>query len=193
MKQHKPHNFRKICIFAGVFLLAAAITLLVAWQWNVRASEKWAETCVATLRTLLPEPQGAVPESRRDNTMPICSLDGTDFVGILEMPRYASSLPVRADYGSLTKSPSRFHGSIYDGTLQIGATTQPGQYDFYREISVGDTVFFTDMEGNRYTLQITNLRYASQIDQATLLREEATLTLFLQNIYSFEYLILYCS
>ena len=76
--------------------------------------------------------------------------------------------------------------------MQIGATTQKGQYDFYRELSVGDTVVYTDMEGNRYTFAVTSLRYEKHVDQATLQREDATLTLFIKNIYSFEYLIMFC-
>lgn len=83
-------------------------------------------------------------------------------------------------------------GSIYDGTMQIGATTQKGQYDFYRELSVGDTLIYTDVEGNQYTFVITSLRYEEHADQAALQREEAPLTLFLKNIYSFEYLIIFC-
>ncbi|MBQ4121720.1 MAG: hypothetical protein IJD35_06885 [Clostridia bacterium] len=76
--------------------------------------------------------------------------------------------------------------------MQIGATTQKGQYDFYRELSVGDTVIYTDMEGNRYTFTITSLRYEKHADQAALQHEDAPLKLFVKNIYSFEYLIVFC-
>ena len=76
--------------------------------------------------------------------------------------------------------------------MQIGATSQKGQYDFYREISVGDTVIFTDAEGNRYTYTVTNLQYESHADQIALNREESALTLFIKNVYAFEYLIVFC-
>ena len=76
--------------------------------------------------------------------------------------------------------------------MQIGATTQKGQYDFYRELSVGDTVIYTDVEGNRYTFTITSLCYEKHVDQAALQQKESALTLFVKNIYSFEYLIVFC-
>jgi hypothetical protein len=114
------------------------------------------------------------------------------FVGIVEFPRYESALPVCADWGEISKYPCRFSGSIYNGTMQIGATTQKGQYDFYRELSVGDTVSYIDVEGNRYTFTITSLRYEKRADQTALQYEEAPLTLFIKNIYSFEYLIVFC-
>jgi hypothetical protein len=77
--------------------------------------------------------------------------------------------------------------------MQIGATTQKGQYDFYRELSVGDEVYYTDAEGNRYAFKITSLCYEKHVDQATLQQNEAPLKLFIKNIYSFEYLIVFCS
>ena len=192
MKKTNKSFISKICVLAGISLLVIGILALFFWQWNINSSIQKSETYVETLRTLIPEPQGAVPEERRDNSMSVLSIDGADFVGIIEMPRYESALPVGADWGNLTKYPRRFDGSIYNGALQIGATTQKGQYDFYREISVGDTVIFTDVEGNRYTYAVTNLRYEKHADQTALNREESALTLFIKNVYAFEYLIISC-
>ena len=186
-------NLKKICILAGICLLVVAGAVMLIWQWNIDHSAKQAQSYVATLRTLLPEPQSAVAEPRRDNTMASLSIDGNGFVGILELPGYGSSLPVGAAWGNSSQYPCRFSGSIYDGTLQIGATTQKGQYDFYREISVGDSVYFTDVEGNRFCYVITALHYAPHADQAALLREDSSLTLFINNVYAFEYLIVYCN
>ena len=188
----KGFSIHKICILVGACLLVGAIVILALWRWNISNSEKQAQYYVSTLRALIPEPQNAVPEERRDNTMSVLSVDGTDFVGIVELPRYASALPVCADWGKTSKYPCRFSGSIYNGTMQIGATTQKGQYDFYRELSVGDTVSYTDVEGNRYTFVITSLRYEKHADQTALEYEDAPLTLFIKNIYSFDYLLVFC-
>ena len=188
----KGFTIQKIFILVGVCLLVGAIVVLAFWRWNMNNSEKQAQFYVDTLRELIPKPQNAVPEERRDNTMSVLSVDGTDFVGILEIPGYESALPVCADWGKTFKYPCRFSGSIYDGTMQIGATTQKGQYHFYRELSVGDTIIYTDVEGNRYTFAITSLRYEKHADQAALQQGDAPLTLFIKNIYSFEYLIVFC-
>jgi sortase A len=183
---------RKICVLVGACLLLGAVVMLAFWRWNIHNSEKEAKYYISTLQALIPETQNAVPEERRDNTMAVLSVDGADFVGLIELPRYGSVLPVCADWGKTSKYPCRFSGSIYDGTMQIGATTQKGQYDFYRELSVGDFVYYIDVEGNRYTFTITGLRYEKHVDQAALQREESMLTLFVKNIYSFEYLIVFC-
>ena len=189
----KAFAIQKICIAVGICLLVGAVGLLVLWRWNIGYSEKQAQYYVNTLSALIPEPQAARPEERRDNTMSVLSVDGTDFVGLIEIPRYKSVLPVCADWGKPSKYPCRFSGSVYNGTLQIGATTQRGQYDFYRELSVGDAVSYVDVEGNRYSFTVTGFRHEKNVDQASLLQENAALTLFVKNIYSFEYLIVFCA
>ena len=179
-------------MLAGIGLLMAAAIVLISWQHGMRTAAQQAAACVQTLRELIPEPQSTAPEERTDNTMPVLSIEGTDFIGILELPTHASALPVCADWGHSSKQPCRFSGSIYDGTMQIGATSQKGQYDFYREISVGDSVFFTDMTGNRYAYTVKDIRYEKHADQAALQREEAALTLFIKNVYAFEYVMIFC-
>lgn len=184
---------RKISVIAGVCLLISATALLLIWQLNIHTSEQKAAEYVKVIRELIPEPQGAVPEERRDNTMSALSIDKTDFVGILEFPRYESALPVSADWGKPSKHPCLFGGSIYDGTIQIGGTSQTGQYDFYRDISVGDSVFFTDMEGNRFSYTVSDIRYEKNAEQSTLQKNDADLTLFIKNVYAFEYIVIYCN
>ena len=165
---------------------------LLAWQWGIHDSRAKMAGYVQTIRELIPEPQGAVPEERRDNTMSVLSIDGTNFVGILEMPKFDSALPVCGTWGQVSKYPSRLDGSVYDRTIQIGATSQKGQYDFYREISVGDCVYFTDMEGNRFAYAVSDIRYEAHADQSALTRNNAALTLFIKNIYGFEYIMVFC-
>lgn len=190
----KIRNFsiQEAFVFIGVFLLALALVILALWNWNIERFEKQAIYYVNTLRSIIPEAQNAIPEERRDNTMSVLSVDGIDFVGLIELPRYESVLPVCADWGESTKYPCRFSGSIYDGSMQIGATTQKGQYDFYRDLSVGDTVNYIDAEGNRFTYKVTSLYYERHADQAALHKKEAALTLFIKNLFSFEYLIVFC-
>lgn len=188
----KRNVFQKICIYAGITLLLAAAALMVFWQWGIGASQQQSAEYVQMLRTLIPEPQDAMLEERSDNTMPVLSLEGNDFSGILEMPRYGSVLPVGAAWRNPSQYPHCFSGSIYDGSIQIGTTSQKGQYDFYREISVGDSLYFTDMAGNRYAYTVTDLRYEKHADQTVLQQKDADLTLFIKNVYAFEYILVFC-
>ena len=183
----------RLCVIIGLCLLAAAMCLLLFWQWGIYSAQQKLEHYVQTICALTPEPQSAAPEERQDNDMPVLSIEETDFVGLLEMPAFDSSLPVCADWGKVSQYPCCLSGSVYDRTIQIGGTSQKGQYDFYREISVGDPVFFTDMEGNCFSYVVTDIRYEKHADQTTLQPEDAALILFIKNIYSFEYIIVSCN
>ena len=192
MKKQSNRIASRVCVLVGACLLMIAVLLPFLWQWGVHSSAQKIEDCVRIIRNLIPEPQSAVPEARRDNTMSILSLNGTNYVGILEIPRYDSALPVCANWGEVSKHPCRLSGSVYDRTIQLGGTSQKGQYDFYREISVGDAVYFTDMEGNRYSYTVTDICYEKHADQTALQRKETALTLFIKNVYAFEYIIIFC-
>ena len=193
MKLRGNFSVRKLCLLIGIGLLAGALVTLAVWQWNINASKEKSHDYIQLLRETMPDPVNATLEERRDNSMPVLSVEGTDFVGIIEMPRYNLALPVCAEWGQSSETPCLFSGSIYNSTLQIGATSQKGQFDFYREISVGDQIYFTDMEGNRYTLEVTGLRYEDHIDQTALQKEDAAMTLFVKNLYAFDYLVVYCN
>ena len=186
-------QINRICFGAGICLVVAAVLLPVLWHVGIRSAEQKMEADLNMIRKLIPQPQNAVVEERRYNSMPILSLDGRDFVGILEMPQYGLSLPVCADWGKVNRYPCRFGGSVYDRTIQIGGTSQEGQFDFYREISPGDAVCFTDMEGNRYTYAVTDIRYEKHADQTALSRKESAFTVFVKNIYGFEYIVIFCN
>lgn len=186
-------KLRKWLVPAGAVLLVVGLAVLLAWQWGIHRAAEKAQAYVSAICSVIPQPQGAAPEGRRENTMSVLSVDGKDFVGILELPGYGSKLPVGASWGDSGRYPCRFSGSIYDGSLCIGATSQKGQYDFYREISVGDSVLFTDMEGNRYSYQVADIRYVKHADQESLHRTEGMLTLFIKNVYAFEYMVVSCN
>lgn len=193
MKSLNSGLVRKICLFTGVALLAAGIAVLVFWQWGLYSSREKAKHYTQALLEIIPQPVSAIPEERRDNAMPTLSVEEVDFVGIIEMPRYDSILPVCANWGKTSKYPCRLEGSVYDKSIQIGATSQKGQYDFYRDISVGDTVFFRDTEGNRYEYSVTDIRYEKNADQESLHHCDSALTLFIKNTYAFEYVVVYCN
>ncbi|MBR6570335.1 MAG: sortase [Clostridia bacterium] len=180
------------CMAAGFVLIAASLMLLAWWQYAIHAAISHNEACVAMLRSLTPNPQPAIAEKRTDNTMAAFSFDGTDYLGVLEMPAHGSALPVAAGWTNPANHPCRYSGSVHDGSLIIGASAQKGQYDFYRQISVGDMLYLTDVTGSRYAYLVSDILYRTHADASTLTSVEAELTLFIKNPYAFEYILVYC-
>lgn len=188
----KRPGIQKISLVTGCILIVCSLILLASWQFSISGAAKKSSDYVETIRTLIPESEPAVPEEKSNNTMPVLSVDGIDFMGIMEFPEYDSAFPVCGDWNGKLLYPCRYSGSIYDGSMKIGATTQKGQLDFYREISVGDVVYFTDLTGNRYSYEIADILYRKHADNEMLDNDESDLTLFIKNLYAFEYVIIHC-
>ena len=187
-----------IILLAGVLCVTAAAGLFV---FNtVRSAQAGNESrhAVEVLTEVIGKEASKshnLPTDDPDREMPAIEVEGERYLGILDIPALGLTLPVgeSLDDDALQSTPCRYSGSIYDRTMQIGATTQKGQYDFYRSLSVGDTLYLTDMEGNRFSYSITDIKYSKKADSEALTRKKSSLTLFIKNIYSFEYIILYCN
>ena len=100
-------TIQRICIFAGVSLLVGALVVLALWRWNVSSSEKQAQYYVNTLQALMPEPQNAVPEERRDNTMSVLSVDGCGNDWLLDVY-------IQSAVGSTSDGRYEVYDGIYD-------------------------------------------------------------------------------
>ena len=120
MKMKNMGGFRKGLLIAGICVLAIAVILLFTSIYNMQSSERLTASYVSTIKTLIPEPQGAALAESAENEMPALSIDGKDFIGLMEMPSHNSVVPVGAQWKKANKYPCRFSGSVYDGSIQIG-------------------------------------------------------------------------
>lgn len=91
----------------------------------------------------------AAPEITPVPEMPVARINGYDFVGYLELPTLGLKLPVLAkwDYSLLQVAPCRQHGSVGADDLVIAAHNYSTHFGRLKELSAGDTVIFTDMDG----------------------------------------------
>lgn len=183
----------KAALLLGILLIVGSLALLLWWQISIGNAAHRMDTYVAKLTERMPAPEPAILEERADNRMPSLRVDGNDFIGLLEFEGMAKVFPVGGDWSGNGQFPSRYWGSIYDGSLVIGASNQRGQINFAKALMNGDRVFLTDMTGNRYSFYITDIFYRKQADNEDLISEESDLTLFVKNIYGFEYIIIRCN
>lgn len=113
--------------------------------------EAAAET--ATAPPLEPDPKAPVRK------MTVVSIEGHDYIGVLEIPAIDYRAPIMADwsYEKLEISACRFFGSVYTDDLVLCAHN----YDrLYRKISAlqpGDAVWFTDMDGLTWCYEVADL------------------------------------
>ena len=192
MKHFRKLNARRVCVLAGCVLVVAALVWAGVWYGSAAVYASRCQAYTQTLRKAMPPIQSAVPEARTDNRMPVLSAEGKDFIGLIQFPAYNAELPVCDDWGTPSRYPCRFTGSAYDGTLVIGSTDRTGQMDFAEMLSVGDTVYLTDVTGARYAYRITDIQISAHADRETLCAGEGKLTLFVKNTMGFDYRIIRC-
>lgn len=112
--------------------------------------------------------------------MPTESVDGTEYIGILEIPSLELELPIISewDYNKLKTAPCRYSGSVYKDDMVICGHDYRAHFGNLKHISEGDEVIFTDMDGNvfTYTVEYTEVLSAQSIDE--MLAGDWDMTLF---------------
>ncbi len=184
----------QIILILGILLFASALALLVVNRIAIPGNKDKAAAITEEMKELMPEVQNGYPDGKGDTVMPSIELDGVDFVGIIEIPAYNVCLPVANKWSAkdVSKYPHRFDGSIYDSSLIIGGSDNEGQFDFMKNISTGDTVYFTDTLGARYTYAVSEILITEDVSYEKLSDGEGELSFFARNSYGFEYTVVRC-
>lgn len=103
-----------------------------------------------------------------DPEMPVAMLNGYGYVGCVEIPALSLKLPVMSewDYTRLAIAPCRQFGSSRTDDLVIAAHNYEGHFGRLKDLSVGNTVVFTDMEGivNTYRVELIETLGPKEVD-----------------------------
>ena len=187
-------KFTRILLVLGVLLILGALLITVVPVVSGKIASSKNDGVLETVYSLIPEVRSGTFDDRVDVDMPSLEVDGEDYVGIIEIPMLEVHLPIRArwDSGKVSRSPCRFAGSIYDGSLIVGGSDHEDQFDFAKTISIGDAVFVTDMTGSRYTYKVTWVELTDDVSAENLASREADLVLFVRDSYSLEYAVITC-
>jgi sortase A len=151
-------------ILAGLLLFAGALGLTAFNLADALRAKQTAETMLITIEEMIDEGDPELPEEPIDPDaeaapeMPAVEIDGSRYVGVIEVPSVSVSLPVFADwsYDLLKKAPCRYSGSCYTNDLVICAHNYRGHFGALTRASIGDEVFFTSVSGSTYRYVVSN-------------------------------------
>lgn len=186
-------SIRRVVFIAGALLTAISIILLVIYMFDLYGGAKRNGEYAEILRGLMPEAQPAITDKDGNKIMPSVNVDGTDFLGIIEMPSHGACLPVASASTSADRFSCRYDGNVYNGSLIIESTNRTGQFDFVKNVFVDDAVYVTDMLGNRFSYIVADIKHVKNVDPDTLRASDCDLVIFVKNIYDFEYIVIYCT
>ncbi len=108
------------------------------------------------VQSLLPPGQTPAYILNPGMEMPIQTIDGWDYVGLIELPEYELSLPVITpwSYDALKIAPCRYSGSAYTDDMIIAGHNYKSYFRSLQYLTEGDTVIFTDIDGNVFTYTV---------------------------------------
>ena len=157
----------KVMLGAGLLLIAAALALAA---YNVIDAQRAARS-PAQAQKALPQTRAVSAADREeasaDNApayladpempMPTVSFDGNDYIGRVDIPSLGLSLPVISEwsYPRLKIAPCRYTGSAYLDNLIIAAHNYSSHFGNLNRLNTGDTVTFTDVDGNQFTYAVS--------------------------------------
>ena len=120
------------------------------------------------------------PAETVDTSMTVTTIQNHDYIGRLSIPGQGLDLPIMNDwdYVNLQIAPCRYAGSTKSHDLVICAHNFDCHFGVLKDMSVGDDVIFTDMDGKTwyYTVAAVETLDPGAIDE--MISGEYDLTLF---------------
>lgn len=181
-----------VSILAGAALILTSTVMLTVRFREKQATAVDVAAVISKIEKILPERNAGIIEQRTNSDMPALEIDGTDFIGLLELPGRNISLPVSNSWGNkdFGYRPARYTGSIYDGTLVIGGRYEAGNFDFADKLDIGEEITFTDMTGGVFRYTVEKITHSDNAKTETLTGGDGELTLFVKKESTF--LLIHC-
>ncbi|MDY5987476.1 MAG: sortase [Lachnoclostridium sp.] len=177
----------KMIIWMGLLLIAAALLLVLYNMYEGFRAGWLASQMAEQLEEFIFSGEKAkegteVPEYmwNPDMEMPVKIIDGREYVGVLCIPSQELVLPVISKWSdsNLKIAPCRYEGSAYKDNLIIAGHNYTAHFGKLGNMREGDTVIFTDMDGNVFTYKVMELEILKPADIAGMERGNWDLTLF---------------
>ena len=186
----------KLCTALGLLLLLAALGLTAYNLWlDARASmsvdvvlDRLTPTLSSRQSELPPLSSGEALEEafvpdyvlNPEMAMPEENIDGRSYIGVLDIPALGLSFPIISEwsYDALQIAPCRYSGSAYLDNLVIAGHNYRSHFASLPQLQPGDSVTFTDMDGNVFSYEVSSLETLSPYAVSDMTSGDWALTLF---------------
>lgn len=175
-------------IHLGLLLIAAALFLSAYNEMESHEARNSAQQVIAQMCQTLPTETAAETEAPAipeylldaDREMPVQTINGRDYIVVLTIPSLELELPVLSqwDYPALKVAPCRYSGSLYQDNLIICAHNYASHFGKLKNLRVGDTAIFTDMDENVVRFQLAAQETIQPEDLEAMEAGDWDLTLF---------------
>ena len=186
----------KLCTALGLLLLLAALGLTAYNLWLDARASMSVDVVLERLTPTLSSRQSELPALSSgealeeafvpdyvlnpEMAMPEETIDGRNYIGVLDIPALGLSFPIISEwsYDALQIVPCRYSGSAYLDNLVIAGHNYRSHFASLPQLQPGDTVTFTDMDGNVFSYAVSSLETLSSYAISDMTSGDWDLTLF---------------
>lgn len=153
-------------ILAGFLCISAALGLTGYNLYTEKNAGAVAEQTMVSISEAMPQTLGTqveeeIPLYKLDPnvTMPEIKVNGVKYIGYLDIPDLGLRLPIitKTTSSYLQMAPCRLSGSAYLDNLVIGAHNYNTHFGRLKELTFGDRMEFTDMDGNSFLYEVADI------------------------------------
>ena len=186
----------KLCTALGLLLLLAALGLTAYNLWRDAMASMSVDVVLERPTPTLSSRQSELPALSSgealeeafvpdyvlnpEMAMPEENIDGRSYIGVLDIPALGLSFPIISEwsYDALQIAPCRYSGSAYLDNLVIAGHNYRSHFASLPQLQPGDTVTFTDMDGNVFSYAVSSLETPSPYAVSDMTSGDWDLTLF---------------
>lgn len=169
------HKIGTVSMALGTVLVLAALSLFLWNRWeDARAGVVIEEIQPAVeeyIETADGEENAGETSGSDSLEMAVAEIDGYEYIGYISIPALGLDLPVMStwSYEQLKIAPCRYYGSTKTGNLVIAAHNYSRHFGNIKDLSQGDAVSFTDMEGTvtRYEVEEIDTLSPTAVEEMT--------------------------
>lgn len=169
-------------IFLGAVMVLGALCLFLWNLWEDRQAGKTVEEILPQLAEIIQErvSGGGDNVDLSDSETVVELPDGYEYMGYLSLPSLGLELPVMSDlsYSQLKIAPCRYSGAVETDDLVIAAHNYSRHFGSIKDLSLEDTVYFTDVNGNIYIYEVRQIDLLSSASVEEMTSGDYALTLF---------------
>lgn len=177
-----------LSITIGLLLIAAALFLVSYNLYDELRAEQAARQMVNKLEAstnqepLASDERTVIPDYvlSPNMEMPVETINGIDFIGVLRIPALELELPVISEwnYPNLKTAPCRYSGSAYLNNLILCGHNYASHFGRLKTLSEGDIATFTDIDGNVFIYKMVERETLNPTDIEGMESGNWDLTLF---------------
>ena len=177
-----------LSITIGLLLIAAALFLVSYNLYDELRAEQAARQAVNKLEAstnqepLASDERTVIPDYvlSPNMEMPVETINGIDFIGVLRIPALELELPVISEwnYPNLKTAPCRYSGSAYLNNLILCGHNYASHFGRLKTLSEGDIATFTDIDGNVFIYKMVERETLNPTDIEGMESGNWDLTLF---------------